>query len=449
MGKRVNDSADRPHEGDAAVSEARPGLRVGPGVVLLLAGVHFTAFVDRAVPSVVAVNLKSSFGLLDAQIGALQGPAFATTYAVLMLITGHWVARAHPFRLAALCVAVWTAGGVVFALAQSHDMLMFGRMLLGAGQAAFAPAALLILASDRVSMGRARAVSMFTSGSAIGRSGALFLGGGLLMLFSAGPLAGLEPWRLVSLLLVAPNLILIVALLAAGRAWPAPRAGEGAGLTAALRWLGGPGRALLGLFVVGAGCVMLVQAVGAWMPTILHRGFDIPVARAAVIIGAVVLVAAPAGHLSAGWLLGRSRTRPVALITGALMLAAASATAVLFAQSPVQVIAALVALVAAGGAAAAASLITVQPMMPGHLRGGVNALYLSLTSLVGVGGGPWITGLLSDHLSDHPQGLSLALAILVVGLAAILIPVSVWLGRRWNNGARQDNCKAGPGLFRR
>ena len=62
--------------------------KVGLGTVLLLASVQFAAFVDRAVPSVVAGALKGEFDLTDRQIGALQGPAFALTYAAAMLAAG-------------------------------------------------------------------------------------------------------------------------------------------------------------------------------------------------------------------------------------------------------------------------------------------------------------------------------------------------------------------------
>ncbi|TAJ40906.1 MAG: MFS transporter, partial [Brevundimonas sp.] len=95
--------------------------KVGLGTVLLLASVQFAAFVDRAVPSVVAGALKGEFDLTDRQIGALQGPAFALTYAAAMLAAGHWGRRIEPFRLMALCVAVWTVGGAAFALASSYE----------------------------------------------------------------------------------------------------------------------------------------------------------------------------------------------------------------------------------------------------------------------------------------------------------------------------------------
>lgn len=411
---------------------------VGLGTVVVLALVQFAAFVDRAVPSVLAAPLKASFALSDAQLGLLQGPAFAITYAVVMLAAGHWARRVDPFRLMAFCVVVWTIGGVIFALANTFPLLMAGRMMLGVGQAAFAPAALIVLGSPGVLMGRSKALSLFTSGSASGRSGALFLGGFILFMVGGQTVFGLEPWRSVSLLLVAPNALLVAGLLLLSRrtgGWPS----EGAsGLNDALGWMFGKGRAILSLFVVGSGCVLLVQALGAWMPSLLARAFDLSVAQAAVTAGGIVLVSAPAGHLTAGWVLARPGTRPARIIAGGLFLASAAVLGLNLAPSPAFGFAALCALVAGGGVAAAGSLITVQPQTPERLRGAVNALFLATTSIVGVGAGPWITGWLSDRQSDG-GGLVSALTLVVVAVSVMVIPLALLGGSRWKSPAHSQN----------
>lgn len=408
---------------------------IGLGTVLLLATVQFAAFVDRAAPSVVVTPLKTAFGLSDAQIGAMQGPAFALTYAVAMLAAGHWVRRIEPFRLMALCVAVWTLGGVGFALAHDYSTMMAARMVLGIGQAAFALAALIVLGSGAVAIGRARAVSMFTTGSAIGRSGGLFLGGAVMLAVGGGTVLGLVPWRAASLALVVPNLALIVGLtLLARRGGPsAPE--PSSGLNDALAWVVGRGRAVLSLFVAGAGSVLIVQSAGAWLPSIVHRQFGLAVADAALLVGLTVLVAAPAGHLSAGWILGRADERrlgPAVVLIAGLTLSVLAAMALLAAPSLVVAVIALGLFVGGSGLAAAVALIALQPMPPDRLRGGVNALFLAGVSVVGVGLGPWVTGALSDHHASGQTGLTLALVQVVAAVAAVVIPVALWSGRRWS-----------------
>jgi MFS family permease len=415
-----------------------PAQAVGLGTVLLLAVVQFSAFVDRAAPAVVVAPIKAAFGLSDGQIGALQGPAFALTYAAALLAAGHWVRRIEPFRLMAGSMVVWTLGGIGFALAPDYPSMMGARMMLGVGQAAFAPAALIVLGSGAVGIGRARAVSLFTTGSAIGRSGGLFLGGAVLLAVAGQTVMGLVPWRAATLMLVLPNLILIVGLVVVARkrgAWAPPPA---SGLPEALRWLRGEGRKVLGLFIAGAGCVLSVQSAGAWLPSIIHRQFGLDVPDAALLVGGLVLLAAPAGHLSAGWLLGRGGERrlgPLTVLVAGLGLSLLAAAGLLAAASLTGAAIAICVFVAGSGLAAAVALIALQPMTPDPLRGAVNALFLAGASVVGVGLGPWITGALSDRHGSSAEGLTLALVQVVAAVAVIIVPVALWSGRGWSAAA--------------
>ncbi len=411
--------------------------KVGLGTVLLLASVQFAAFVDRAVPSVVAGALKGEFDLTDRQIGALQGPAFALTYAAAMLAAGHWGRRIEPFRLMALCVAVWTVGGAAFALASSYEALMAARMVLGVGQAAFAPAALMILGSSSVGMGRARAVSMFTSGSAAGRSGSFFLVGAILLLVGGQTVAGLSPWRSASLIPILLNLGLIGGLLWKARGRRMVSAEPTRGLRTAVSWLAGDGRAVFGLMGASAGCVLSIQAAGAWMPSILARAHELSSGHAAIAIGGVVLVAAPAGHLTAGWLLGLERMKasgPAPVIAGALAVSVLAAFGLMTTTWLPMTLACLSLLVASSGMAAASALIGLQPLTPDPIRSGVNAIFLAAVSVVGVGLGPWVTGVVSDRNIDTRFGLATSLACVVMVVAAAVIPLALWQGRRWISG---------------
>lgn len=434
MAMDPGDGRDVRHAGEAGAAPAR---MVGLGSVLLLAGVQFAAFVDRAAPTVVAEPLKDAFGLTDGQIGTLQGPAFALTYAAAMLAAGHWAKSVEPFRLMAFCVALWTAGGIAFALADGYPMLIASRMVLGIGQAAFAPAALMVLGSAGVAMGRARAVSVFTSGSATGRSGGLFLGGAVLVAVTGGSVMGLEPWRVVCLALVLPNIALIAALLALSRRGSAAQAEARAGLGQAARWLFGTGRGALGLFVAGSGCVISVQAAGTWMPSILHRSLGLPAAEAAVLVGLIVLGAAPTGHLSAGWILGHRRMHgrsPALLLAAGLGISVMAAIGLKAAASLPMTVVALAALVASSGMAATTALIGLQPLTPDRLRGAVNTLFLASISIVGVGFGPWVTGALSDWSGGGTEGLTSALVRVVAAVAVVVIPVALLQGRHWATG---------------
>lgn len=409
--------------------------RLAFGGALLLALGYFLAAVDRALPGVYAPSLKAAFGLSDTQLGALQGPAFVVVYVVATLVAGSGAIRLRRNRVLAGCVAVWTAAGVGFALAPDYPALIASRLLLGLGEAAFAPTALAVLAAEAAPGRTAQAVSTFTAGSASGRSGALLIGGAALAVISHHAIVRFAPWRAASLALVLPNLLVAFALLrrpateAASLRPDVSHPGK-AGLGAAARRLMSDPAGLGLHFLTGAGAVLLVQASGAWASSILNRAWGLTPAASALAAGAVVLVGAPLGHLTSGRLLDarlRSGRGPGAIIATGALLAAGGAAALAAAPSLAAALACLFLTVAAGGAAAAAALAGLQPLCRPATGAATNSLFLAFANLVGLGFGPLLTGVLSDRLFAGPRGAALALAVVsaVGGAATALV---AWAG---------------------
>lgn len=389
----------------------------------MLAVAQFVAYVDRGLPAVVAPLIKAQFALTDTQIGLMQGPAFATLYAVGLLIAGHFVAGRDPYRLVAGCMAVWTGGGVLFALAPDYPGMLAARVAMGLGQAVLAPAALLLIVGQEDAGRRARALSTFTTGSATGRSAALLLGGAALAVVAGRSVAGLEPWRAASLVLVAPNLMLIAFFAWSSRRHEISRREAGQGIGHALILMRDRWRVFAPFLVVGAGSVLLVQATGAWSASILNRGFGLSAPNAALLAGAVALTFAPVGHLGAGWTLGSSFGRRVGagpLLAASVGLAAAGGLTLAASGSLAGAAVGLAGLTVGGGFAAVLALIEIQAMTETQLRPQVGAVYLAFVSLTGVGFGPLLTGIVSDRGAAGPETLAWALAS-VVGVAAVVV----------------------------
>ncbi|MCS6622543.1 MFS transporter [Roseibacterium beibuensis] len=414
-------------------------------MLILLAVAHLAAAVDRAIPSVVAPLIRAELALSDQAIGALQGPAFAALYAITLLIAADWMRRFDAHWLAAGAVLVWTAGGLLFALAPTYLGLVCGRVLLGMGQAAFIPAALLMIGHETSTARRARGLSMFTAGSAAGRSVALLIGGLILSILGPQIALGFTSWRITGIVMVLPNLIVAALLLQAG-SWKHLRLRRGLGLSDALQAVAAdPGR-LISLALVCSGTVLVGQAAGAWAPSILHRNFGLDVHASAVAFGAVVLVFAPAGHILAGWLAGDRRWRiPLDRIMVWSLIAAGGCSAALALDVDVTVAStALIGLTLTSGVATGVGMILFQSQIDVPLRGSVSALLLILTSTLGVGAGPWITGLLSDALGrdEHlPWALSMTIAIVILAVA-LLVGI---FGGRWRAFALPPSSVSGGG----
>jgi predicted MFS family arabinose efflux permease len=399
-------------------------------LVSLLALGHCAAFADRNLPAVAAPLLKASLGLSDAQMGLLDGPAFAVLYVVGMLASWPLASSRHRFRLLAGCVATWALGMAAFALATSFGMLMVARALVGLGQAAFVPLALGLIAECSAPQWRARSMAVFTAASVAGRSLALLLGGAVLALLARWvPASGVAHWRLLFLVMTAPNLVLVFLLLRRAeqpQALPPPVAILKQMLTLFRRRPG-----LMFTYFCGAGAsVLVVQTIGAWAPSILHREEGLLPSTAALAFGVALLVASPVGHLLAGTLIDmrRKRVTPMAIVACALLLSIPLLWAVPRSTSATAACGLLALTSLVGGTAAVAALAGLPLMLPASLRDAGLRLFLIFITVFGVGLGPFAAGLVSDGLGVGGRGLSTALCMVCVG-AAVFGAVSALLAR--------------------
>ncbi len=398
--------------------------RFGSGAWLigLLALTHASAFIDRSLPSVLAPSLKSAFVLSDAQLGALQGPFFIALFTAATLCAGFVTDHPWRLRIMAACVAVWSVGMALFAYAQDYAWLATGRMVVGLGQALFAPCALALIVSGSRDEVRARSISVFTAGSSVGRSIAFLLGGAALAGVAALAVgAPADRWRVVCILMTAPNLLLIVGLLSVRE--PGQRSAESAGgLRPAGLYLLSKPAAAASVFAGASAAVLAIQTISAWGASILNRQFGVAPAQAALVFGAVLVPAALAGHLGGGWLLDRLTRNgwtPGGLLAAGLALAAVGTGAATQAPGPWWAGVALGVGALGASTATLAGLVGVQALSPARLRGPIGAIFLAFTGFVGLGIGPLAVGLVSDHGRGGASGLSAALWLCVATVALI------------------------------
>jgi len=389
----------------------------------LLALTHFLMMADRHLPVLVLPLLQERFALSDTGLGLLQGPAFVLFYVVATLTAGRIVDRLPRFALLAASVVLWTIASIGFGMARNWLELVACRLLLGLFQALVAPTALSLIVERAPNADVGRFVSIFTTGSALGRSGALLIGG-LLLAWSASPAVGrlapgLEAWRILFFLSSLPNLLVAIGLLLssdprrAGGKDPKPPP-----VASALSWF----RAWPAAFachLLASGCVIvLVQAVGAWTPTLLQREFGLSAARSGLVAGLVVAVGAPLGHLGGGALMDVCRRRgrpPRQVLLVALGLCVIGAALLCAPHSIAAFAAGLFLLTVFGGVAGVVSLGAFQLMSPGA-HGSANAVFFATITLMGLGLGPPVIGLLSD-LVFGPQALGKALFCTAVAMA--------------------------------
>lgn len=404
----------------------------------LLAFGHAMAFIDRALPAVTAPLLKLDMALSDARLGLLDGPAFAVPYVVGMFASLPLTNSRYRLRLLAGCMAIWTLGMIAFALGQSFHVLVSARALVGLGQSAFVPLALSLIVERSDARWHARSIAIFTAAAVIGRGSAALLGGVALTMLSRWESASYLPhWRLLFLATAVPNFALIVLLVHRDELSPAsspPRSRIFGSLMDTLR----QHPALMCAYVLSAcASVLIVQTIGAWAPSVLHREQGLVPGTAAFVFGASLLAASPLGHMLAGTLVDMRirRLSPMAVAALALLLAVPLLWEMPRAQSPAIAcgLFALTSLV--GGTAAVAALAGVPWLLPAPLRDVGLRLFLAIITLLGFSLGPFMAGVVSDGLGLGGHHLSLALCqvcvpVALAGTAAAAIANLFWR-RRW------------------
>jgi MFS transporter, ACS family, D-galactonate transporter len=125
------------------------------------------AYIDRVNLSVAAPVITKEFGTNAAVMGVLLS-SFTWTYTLLNLPAGMLVDRVRVRVLYALALLVWSVSSFLTALVTSIGAMFGPRLLLGVGEAPFAPAAIRTLADWLPRSERATGSSMFISGVALG-----------------------------------------------------------------------------------------------------------------------------------------------------------------------------------------------------------------------------------------------------------------------------------------
>jgi MFS family permease len=389
------------------MSSVIPSLKGRGGPLRLVAAVaalNTLSFVDRQLVVAVAPLLIADLGLTRAEIGLLVGISFMGVYSIGTLVLGVLADRWNRPRLIALGLGVWSTATAMTATAGGMTSLAAWRSLVGMGEAAL-PATALSMIGDHVPPRRmGLAAGVFYAGVPVGFAVSFLLAGVI------GPRLG---WRACFALLGVLGLAAAVLVL---RVQDPPRRGASSGTEAGLRRIVPALRERPMILVLTAVGVLLVFTSAASQHTITwlvaERGFEY--ARAALLSGAVTLVAGLAGNLAIGAITDRARQahpslRLVALgAVSAIGLVAALGFYTLPPRS-----AAFYACWAVGQAYLLGwygSLVAaVDERAPDGRRATVLGLFLLVINLLGVASGPYVTGLIGDRAS-LTRGLLFSLA---------------------------------------
>jgi MFS family permease len=416
----------------SSATGAWPSATRAWAVVLLLALASVVSQFDRTVINLTVDPLKRAFELNDTQFAMLQSLAFGVFYTIACIPLG-WLADRYQRRVVmAMSLLFFSLFAMGSGLARSYWQLFVTRVGVGVGEATVTPAGMSIMSDYFPPERLGRAVGAFFVSAPVGQACGL-IGGGLLLQWLAtssalvtGPLAGFEPWQAAFIIIGAPGLLLVPLFLSireparrgTGHAEPLPF-GE------VVRLVRERGRALLPMLAGFCMVTLVSYTFFVWTPTVLQRSFGYGPREAGVAFGLIVLTFGTGGAFFGGWLtdlLARRGYLDAPLRVAAFGFVGCGIFGGLapLMPSPAAALALLGPAIFLSNMPYACAGTSIQLITPNRARAQVTALYIMLITLVGLGVGPTVVGLMTDYVFQDPNDIRYSLAIVVAVPAPIM-----------------------------
>ena len=403
--------------------EAYPSRPYAWTVVAILIATAVLSYTDRQVLSLLVDPIRGDMGISDTQISLLLGTAFAVIYGFAGIPLGFLADRISRRNLIFAGVSVWSLGTIACGFSHNFGEIFASRIVVGLGEAALSPAAISLISDYFPPSRRGTAVGFFLSGIAMGSGVAILIGGGVLHAIELGalaatPLATYAPWRMVLLVIGGPGLLWAMAILLIRE--PVRHTADGEPPSAGVNggtWRTTPWARVVPIYIVLAAASFVDNAVGAWAPTLLIRGFGKDPAQIGVELGLLLTVGFGGGVLIGGALADRAGARGgwprklrVCLYSGLLILPSS-----LLMNSPTfgMAMAGVPLYFALSGIVTAVGFSAILDVVPNRSRGLAMSMSFFLNVALGAGLGPTAVAVAGAHVFAAKAGLGPPLVLTV------------------------------------
>ena len=436
-------AVDTPAGEGVASTQSWPSERAGIYALFCVIFATFLTFFDQTVFGMLAERIKVHYGISDATLGFLLGPANILAYLVFGVPLARLVdiyARKYVLGISIAVLGTVTALG---GLAQNFTQLILTRVFVGAGTAANGPGSYSIL-SDAFRPARRPLVFALLQLGFIGGTSIGVWGGGRLIGWTAtwpatSELFGLtiHNWQWVLIMVGLPGLLACLLYMfvkepprrtppAAHRLVPddAPLWRKAVAFTGfdALRAINLRGATYYPLFAALALSAIESQGLPQWRVPFVTRTYGWDEAQIGNVLSVMLLVAnligLAAGGLFVSWLAKRHKDANIRAT--AYIFACATVCAILTPLMPSAELAlAFMALASMFGLAGApAQNSAIQRVAPNEMRGQVTAFYLFMFIVFGATGS-WVIGVVSTYVVGDPEKVWQALLIVAAGFMPV------------------------------
>jgi len=396
-----------------------PPFRYAVLVIAILMIVTMLGQLDRNLPSLLVAPMRKAFDITDTQFSLFGGASFSLFYALFGPLFGGLVDRKHRPMLLIGGVLGWSLMTGLTAFTTSYWQILICRAGVGIGEAVLAPACYSLIADYVEPRRRGRAIAVYVIAIMAGGGASLIVGGMLVQALSGATafFGGMEPWRIVFLVVALPGPIAALLLLLVREV---PRQEQGHAVAGAedkreFRAYLSLNRATFGYLIAGQVALGLINnSIFPWMPSFFERSHGVEPHAAGLVLGMMMIGAGTVGLLIGGWLSDHwanseargARLRPM-FVAAAVQIPAL----LLFPLVPSLVLsyAALGMLFLGTSITLAATPSMYQAVTPNRMRGRVVTLSLLASGLIGWTLGPSATAFITDYVFRDDAALGYAI----------------------------------------
>ncbi|MFI5314557.1 MAG: spinster family MFS transporter [Myxococcota bacterium] len=380
----------------------------------VLLGVYVLNFVDRQILSILAEDIRKEIDLSDTALGFLSGIAFALFYTFAGLPIARWADTGSRRTIVALSLFVWSGMTALTGLAATFGQLVAARVGVGIGEAGGSPPSHSLISDLFPPERRATALAIYSLGIPIGGALGSILGGYL------GHHYG---WRTAFLAVGVPGALLAVIVRLTLREPPrggfdAPKSGEPKAQESVREVLGFMMRLPSFLHMSFGASLHAFYGYGAayFVPVFLIRVHHMDKLEVGAWLGLIALTTGVIGIALGGAISDRLAQRDARWYMRVPAIASTLAIpfAVIFYLWPDPRTAILLSIPGTllGGVYLGPTFAMTQTLVRPQMRALASAILLFIINLIGLGGGPLMVGIVSDHLKPTYGDESLRYALL-------------------------------------
>lgn len=386
----------------------------------LLTLVYCFNFIDRQLLAILQEAIKADLGLSDSQLGLLTGFAFAAFYVTAGIPIARWADRSNRRNIVALALFAWSFMTAISGFVQNYLQLLLARIGVGVGEAGGSPPSHSLISDMFPPERRASALGFYSMGVNIGILFGFLLGGWINEFFG---------WRVAFMVVGAPGIVLALLVRFTIKE---PQRGQSEARAVSTDMV--PVAQVVGLLwklrtfrhmAVASGLSAFAgYAAANWNASFMIRTHGMSTGELGTWLALIMGFGGALGVLGGGVLADRLAERDLRwyMWLPALM----ALVAIPFVVSVYLVGSAHLALLLMivpgilSNVYLGSTIATAHRLVGLRMRAMSSAVLFFVLNIIGLGGGPWVVGVLSDLLSTQFAGESLRMAMLFVVPPALL-----------------------------